>query len=385
MSTKYRSSIRQKKVPSRFSNHVMGNSSQKKNDYVEQIETEEIRVEQGGLNDNFGENDNLMDKGVFGNMDKNQNGGEKEAPADTHGVSINTEPISHSPIDVSKDCYNVDAFHNSNNIPSPTTVNQKQMNDKDKESYVSMLRKYEIPRKLNFKPPMTNDTGENVIVFDDVLIMAPNKLRYNIRRMWGKFGIKDIIVNNDGTCLFKFRDLEGLNSVIEQGPWMVNKRLLIVKKWSHEIGMQMTKHNKLPIWVRMTVVPLEAWSVDGISALASSLGNPLVMDNMIANMCHNGLGRLDFARVLVEMDADIEFKKTIEVQYRDNSNKVKGTKMVNVTYDWKPAVCTHCKVFGHNSIGCLKRPGIVEEDELAKIKEEEQRIKMDKNGRDEQT
>ncbi|GJT50020.1 hypothetical protein Tco_0976177 [Tanacetum coccineum] len=100
MSTKYRSSIRQKKVPSRFSNHVMGNSSQKKNDYVEQIETEEIRVEQ-----------------VFGNMDKNQNGGEKEAPADTHGVSINTEPISHSPIDVSKDCYNVDAFHNSNNIP----------------------------------------------------------------------------------------------------------------------------------------------------------------------------------------------------------------------------------------------------------------------------
>ncbi|GJZ07587.1 RNA-directed DNA polymerase, eukaryota, reverse transcriptase zinc-binding domain protein [Tanacetum coccineum] len=135
----------------------------------------------------------------------------------------------------------------------------------------------------------------------------------------------------------------------------------------------------------MIEVPLEAWSVDGISALASSLGNPLVMDNMTVDMCHNGLGRLDFARVLVEMDAYIEFKKTIEVQYRDNSNKVKGTKMVNVTYDWKPAVCTHCKVFGHNFNGCLKSPRTIEEDELAKIKEEEQMIKMDKNGGDEQT
>ncbi|GKC52244.1 hypothetical protein Tco_1074989 [Tanacetum coccineum] len=251
------------------------------------------RFRAGGLNDNFGGNDNLMDKGVFGNMDKNQNGGEKEFPTDTHG----------------------------------------QMNDKDKEYYVSMLRKNEIPRKLNFKSLMTNDTGEKVVVFDVVLVskgserwiltacgyfvgyrMAPNELRYNIRRMWGKFGIKDIVVNNDGTCLFKFRDLEGFNYVIEK-----------------------------------------------------------TLDDLI------------FARVLVEMDADIEFKKIIEVQYRDNSNKVKGTKMMNVTYDWKPTVCTHCKVFGHNFNGCLKSPGSVEEDELAKIKEEEQRIKMDKNGGDEQT
>ncbi|GJV05765.1 hypothetical protein Tco_1343421 [Tanacetum coccineum] len=71
----------------------------------------------------------------------------------------------------------------------------------------------------------------------------------------------------------------------------------------------------------MTGVPLEAWSVDGISASASSLENPLVMDTMTANMCHNGMGRLDFARVLVEMDADKEFKQTIEVQYRDKNNK----------------------------------------------------------------
>ncbi|GJV10400.1 hypothetical protein Tco_1351941 [Tanacetum coccineum] len=35
----------------------------------------------------------------------------------------------------------------------------------------------------------------------------------------------------------------------------------------------------------MINIPIEAWSVEGISALASSLSKPLVMDAMTANMC----------------------------------------------------------------------------------------------------
>nr|GEY86599.1 zinc knuckle CX2CX4HX4C [Tanacetum cinerariifolium] len=71
----------------------------------------------------------------------------------------------------------------------------------------------------------------------------------------------------------------------------------------------------------MTDVLLEAWSVDGINALASSLGNSLLMDTSTATLCHNGMGRFDYARVLLEMDADREFKKVIEVQYKDSENK----------------------------------------------------------------
>nr|GEW89046.1 zinc knuckle CX2CX4HX4C [Tanacetum cinerariifolium] len=79
-------------------------------------------------------------------------------------------------------------------------------------------------------------------------------------------------------------------------------------------------------FVRMTEVAQEAWSVDGISALASSLGNPLIMDTMTANMCHSGLGRLNFARVLIKMKDDKEFNQTIKVQYRDGVNNIKWTK-----------------------------------------------------------
>lgn len=31
---------------------------------------------------------------------------------------------------------------------------------------------------------------------------------------------------------------------------------------------------------------------------------------------------------------------------------MKGTKKIQVAYDWKPPVCSHCKVFGHEKKKC---------------------------------
>ena len=43
--------------------------------------------------------------------------------------------------------------------------------------------------------------------------------------------------------------------------------------------MEKADFAKIPIWAKMINVPLEAWSKEGISGLASSLGRPLRMDN----------------------------------------------------------------------------------------------------------
>ncbi|GKC73630.1 RNA-directed DNA polymerase, eukaryota, reverse transcriptase zinc-binding domain protein, partial [Tanacetum coccineum] len=385
MSTSNRSSRRQKKVPSWFSDHVMGNSSQKKNENVEQDNTEEIRVEKGGLNETIGENDIEIDKGVFGNGDNSQNRG---GSSDSH-KDVSDVPSDNTSNDLDMNC--MDGNMNNENEKFHENVDKSDENIKKTESYLSKAKKDEVPKKLVYKPTVVNDCGTEVVIFDEMLVkkgcerwnlticgyfvgyrMSPYELRYNIRRMWGKYGVRDIRVNNDGTCLFKFSNAEGLRTVIDKGPWMVSNRPLIVKKWNPEIGMQKAEHSKLPVWVRLTDVPLEAWSIDGISALASSLGNPLIMDTMTANMCHSGIGRTDFARVLVEMDVGKEFKKEIEVQYRDGENKIKGTKKVSVTYDWKPSACTHCKVFGHDYNGCKKRTKTQDEVDIEKKRMEEQ-------------
>ncbi|PWA40462.1 hypothetical protein CTI12_AA562450 [Artemisia annua] len=78
----------------------------------------------------------------------------------------------------------------------------------------------------------------------------------------------------------------------------------------------------------------------------------MVMDSMTASMCYRGIGNLDYARVLVEFDAEKDLKYEIEVQYRDKENRIKGSKKVKVLYDWKPCRCTECKVFGHEFSQC---------------------------------
>ncbi|GKC41131.1 RNA-directed DNA polymerase, eukaryota, reverse transcriptase zinc-binding domain protein [Tanacetum coccineum] len=133
--------------------------------------------------------------------------------------------------------------------------------------------------------------------------------------MWGRYGLKDSVVDANGMCYFKFKSEEGMNSVIDQSP-----------------------------------------CVKGISALASRLGRPIKMDQMTADMCREWSGRLGYARVLVEINAEDEFPDKIKINYVDGLMKIKSTKWVRVEYTWKPSRCIHCKVFGHSLNNCEVRP-----------------------------
>ncbi|GKA57216.1 RNA-directed DNA polymerase, eukaryota, reverse transcriptase zinc-binding domain protein [Tanacetum coccineum] len=86
--------------------------------------------------------------------------------------------------------------------------------------------------------------GDEVVAFDEDLVrvgcekwkntvyryfigcsMPLYDVKYNLRRMWGKHCLKEIIVDDEGLCFVKFRSEEGLNFVIDQSPWMVNGKL----------------------------------------------------------------------------------------------------------------------------------------------------------------
>ncbi|PWA45870.1 hypothetical protein CTI12_AA512370 [Artemisia annua] len=84
------------------------------------------------------------------------------------------------------------------------------------------------------------------------------------------------------------------------------------------------------------------------------IGRPIVMDNVTDTMCRNGVGRVGFARVLVEISAKKELPKQIEVVYRNNLKEEKGRKVIEVVYDWQPPRCSECCVFGHMDHQCKK-------------------------------
>ncbi|GJU60171.1 RNA-directed DNA polymerase, eukaryota, reverse transcriptase zinc-binding domain protein [Tanacetum coccineum] len=118
-------------------------------------------------------------------------------------------------------------------------------------------------------------------------------------------------------------------------------------------------------------VPLEAWSIKGISTISSRVGRPIMMDQMTSDMCKEGSGRLGYARVLIEVDAEKEYLEKIEINYVDSMKRVKMTKWVKVEYSWKPDRCNHCKVFGHNVRHCKdqQKKGINEANKEASTDE----------------
>ena len=44
--------------------------------------------------------------------------------------------------------------------------------------------------------------------------MSFNELRYHVRRMWGRYGFKEVIVNDNVINLFKFKYKEGMCCMI---------------------------------------------------------------------------------------------------------------------------------------------------------------------------
>ncbi|GKA70908.1 RNA-directed DNA polymerase, eukaryota, reverse transcriptase zinc-binding domain protein [Tanacetum coccineum] len=191
-------------------------------------------------------------------------------------------------------------------------------------SYVGTLTKNVTAddNKLFNIPTSVNSKGEEVVLFDEDLVlegcekwkltvcgyfvgckMHINVLKYNIKRMWTRFGLKDIVVDADEMCFFKFKDEEGMKYVIDQSPWIMNGKPLIVQKWDPENVIEKKTPCKIPVWIRLYNVPLEAWSIKG---------------------------RLGYARVLVKVNAGKEYLEKIEINYVDAIKKVGNEGFVEV-------------------------------------------------------
>ncbi|PWA96920.1 ATPase, F1/V1/A1 complex, alpha/beta subunit, Zinc knuckle CX2CX4HX4C [Artemisia annua] len=93
-----------------------------------------------------------------------------------------------------------------------------------------------------------------------------------------------------------------------------------------------------------------------------------VMDSMTADMCRLGIGRIGFARVLVEVSAKKCIPELIEMVYRDRDKNEVCRKVVKVMTEWYPPRCAECNVFGHTENNCSKHVNIevVDVEKMAK-------------------
>ncbi|GKG12301.1 RNA-directed DNA polymerase, eukaryota, reverse transcriptase zinc-binding domain protein, partial [Tanacetum coccineum] len=77
-------------------------------------------------------------------------------------------------------------------------------------------------------------------------------------------------------------------------------------------------------------------------------------------------GRSSYARVMIELQADVELKDIIVVAMHKITREDHYTRNVRVKYEWKPPRCSSCKVFGHIHEECPKNTGAGEKKTVKK-------------------
>ncbi|GKB17866.1 RNA-directed DNA polymerase, eukaryota, reverse transcriptase zinc-binding domain protein, partial [Tanacetum coccineum] len=122
----------------------------------------------------------------------------------------------------------------------------------------------------------------------------------------------------------------------------------------------------VPVWVKLHGVPVTTFSEDGLSAIATKLGTLLMLDSYTSDMYMQSWGRSSYARVMIELRADVELKDNIVVAMPKITKEGHYICNVRVEYEWKPPRCLSCMVFGHIHEECPKNIGAGEKKTVKK-------------------
>ncbi|KAJ9567984.1 hypothetical protein OSB04_003950 [Centaurea solstitialis] len=223
--------------------------------------------------------------------------------------------------------------------------------------------------KLTYYPPVVTELGTRRAIIPDELVQKQASewaltlagyfigkrsafpfVQYHARRMWKKYGLTDVILNDQGYFFFKFNTDQGLNFVFENGPWLFNGMPIFILRWLPGLCFDKPDLKTVPLWVNIYGLPLDVWDYEIISLIASVVGEPVSVDRYTDEMCETKSSRANFARVLVNVSADYELPSDIDAIILGKLRKFK------TEFLWKPKRCSHCKVFGHDFERCVIRP-----------------------------
>lgn len=120
--------------------------------------------------------------------------------------------------------------------------------------------------------------------------------------------------------------------------------------------MLVKKNESVPVWVKLHEIPIQAFTDDGLSMIATKVGKPIMLDSYTSTMCVEAWGRPSFARAMVEISAKEDLKEIITVATPRFDAGGFILDQVRVEYEWKPPRCNTCKVFGHEGNNCPHKP-----------------------------
>ncbi|XP_057841724.1 uncharacterized protein LOC131051294 [Cryptomeria japonica] len=135
---------------------------------------------------------------------------------------------------------------------------------------------------------------------------------------------------------FAFSCEEDLSDVLCGGPWVIGETLLPLKRWSPNLDLNDGILGFAPVWVRLSDFPLEFWHEDVFKGLASSFGELLSIDSMMA-----ARKRMVYVRICVCVNQNTDLSSSVDIISR------LGKWTQPTEFETMPSVCFKYKITGH--------------------------------------
>ncbi|GKB28090.1 gypsy type transposase [Tanacetum coccineum] len=173
---------------------------------------------------------------------------------------------------------------------------------------------------------------------------------------------------HDDFFLFQFENKDGMDKVLEDGPWLIRTVPLILNVWSPNTDLKKAEVKKAPVWIKLHHVPIVAYSEIGLSLITTQLGKPIMLDSYTSSMCLSSWGKSTYARALIEVSADNELLDSLVIAIPIDKDNGHTLATIDVEYEWNPPRCATCKIFDHHSEICPKlvkdQPVVNDADEV---------------------
>ena len=153
-----------------------------------------------------------------------------------------------------------------------------------------------------------------------------------------------VLMLTKGVFLFSFLNAEAMQLILDKR-WTFYGNPLILKPWTPDFDVDNLEMEKLPVWIQLPQLHLSLWNPTALQKIASFIGKPIATDKLTARR-----DRLEYARVLVEMDIVYDLVTDIPVKFP------RGEVMQPIVYEWKPVKCKKCARLGHRADSCNAPP-----------------------------
>ena len=186
-----------------------------------------------------------------------------------------------------------------------------------------------------------------------------NQIQSILNHMWGKEKRVEIHTNPLSRSMLVRIPFDYLRQkILEKTVWYVGESMFNAVQWSSSASASPPSLESIQIWAHLTGVPLDLRHQQGLSLVASLVGEPKETDDFTKNLIS-----LTLSHVKVEVDLTQPLPSVVEFEREDGE-----VVEVSIHYLWVPPTCSHCHELGHIVRNCLSYAPPPNESDAAKKK-----------------